>query len=143
MSGSPQFSYGTVTRSPWNRPDLQWAQAMTKEAWAFGIDVGSWRREPGGVGRLRRVHRHVCQLGDGDQLAPGRLDPAEQDAELGVHGDLDAVIGPFGGTGSEHITARRGRDRDRVAATGGHRPSTSRVYPPSRQDGQSSSGTGG
>jgi hypothetical protein len=29
-------------------------------------------------------------------LAPGRLDPAEQDAEHRVHGHLDAVIGPFG-----------------------------------------------
>ena len=88
----------------------------------FAAVAARWRREPGGVGRLRRVHRHVGQLGEGDQLAPGRLDPAEQDAELGVHGDLDAVIGPFGGTGSEHITARRGRDRDRVAAGDGHRP---------------------
>ena len=88
----------------------------------FAAVAARWRREPGGVGRLRRVHRHVCQLGEGDQLAPGRLDPAEQDAELGVHGDLDAVIGPFGGTGSEHITTRRGRDRDRVAAGDGHRP---------------------
>jgi hypothetical protein len=41
-------------------------------------------------------------------------------AEPGIHRDLDAVIGPFGGTGSEHITARR--DRDRVAAGDGHRP---------------------
>ena len=88
----------------------------------FAAVAARWRREPGGVGRLRRVHRHVGQLGEGDQLAPGHLDPAEQDAELRVHGDLDAVIGPFGGTGSEHITARHGRDRDRVAAGDGHRP---------------------
>jgi len=101
------------------------------------------RREPGGIGRLRRVHRHVCQLGEGDQLTPGRLDPAEQDAELGVHRDLDAVIGPFGGTGAEHITARRGRDRDRVAADDRHRPQLFQGVPPSRQDGQNNSGGGG
>ena len=88
----------------------------------FAAVAARRRREPGGIGCLRRVHRQVCQLGEGDQLAPGGLDPAEQDAELGVHGDLDAVIGPFGGTGSEHITARRGRDRDRFAAASGHRP---------------------
>ena len=70
----------------------------------------------------RRVHRHVRQLGEGDSSAPDVSIAAEQDAQLGVHGDLDAVIGPFGGTGSEHITARRGRDRDRVAAADGHRP---------------------
>jgi hypothetical protein len=88
----------------------------------FAAVAARWRREPGGVGRLRRAHRQIRQLGEGDQLAPGGLGPAEQDAELGVHGDLDAVIGPFGGTGSEHITARRGRDGDRVAADDGHRP---------------------
>ena len=78
--------------------------------------------EPGGVGRFRRVHRHGGQLGAGEHFPAGRLGPAEQDAELGVHGDLDAVIGPFGGTGAEHVAPRRGRDGDRVAAADGHRP---------------------
>jgi hypothetical protein len=78
-------------------------------------------REPDGIGCLRRVHRHVGQLSAGDPLAPGRLDPAKQDAELRVHGDLDAVVGPVAGIGAEDIAPRRGSDGDRVAAGDGHR----------------------
>src|ERR1017187_4300215 len=111
-----------LTASAAARAAVPFTPGMTAAASANRLPVSSTVRVPGGVGSLRRVHRQIRQLGEGDQLAPGGLGPAEQDAELGVHGDLDAVIGPFGGTGSEHITARRGRDRDRVAAGGGHRP---------------------
>jgi hypothetical protein len=101
--------------------------ARTADRWLLPVGIAEVaarsRSEPGRVGGLRRVHRHAGQLGEGDQFARGRLDPAEQDAELGVHGDLNAVVGLPGGTesGSERITARRGRDRDRVAAGDGHR----------------------
>ena len=73
------------------------------------------RREAGRVGRRGRVHRHVRQLGDGEQLAPEPLLAAEQDTQLGVDGGLDAFVEPVAGAG-------RGRDGYRGAAAGGHRP---------------------
>ena len=42
-----QFGYGSVTRSPWNRRDLQWGQLCTEGARVFVIDVDDAARYAG------------------------------------------------------------------------------------------------
>jgi hypothetical protein len=83
------------------------------------------RREPGGIGRLRRDRHHGRQLGESETLPLERLLAAQQDAQFGVDDDLDAVVEVVAQAGPEPdvVAPRRGRDGDRAAAAGGHRPS--------------------